>query len=249
MRNMLYHGLPGKASPTRWHKYWFLVKDAFLDERAEEARRGFSRDHRNGRLRDPDVLIKGGLSRGINNFPDIDLGTFSSLLASLSIHLSFNSSCPSYFFFLLATLLRAKDGKAIVPHQVSYLDAISRNRFVDQMLIAATTPSGVGPSTTALSADESTEEQMPLDQRSSPQLPTPTPQEQPSTTPDMVFIPTGSSSLPDALGSSNMPHRVPSWNVIEGSSKAPEGLARRSNIEKGFENNHPFFMDLPYTLP
>ncbi|GAA0160654.1 hypothetical protein LIER_17161 [Lithospermum erythrorhizon] len=31
MRNM-YHRKPGKANPTRWHKYWFLVKDAFSDE-------------------------------------------------------------------------------------------------------------------------------------------------------------------------------------------------------------------------
>ncbi|GAA0160653.1 hypothetical protein LIER_17160 [Lithospermum erythrorhizon] len=141
--------------------------------------------------------------------------------------------------------MRAKDGKAIVPHQVSYLDPISGNRFADRMLIAVTTPSGAGPSTTALSTDELTEEQMPLDERSSPQLPI----EQPSTTPYMVFIPTVSSSLPDALGSSNLPQRIPSWNVIEGSSKAPQGLAGWSSIEKGFEKNHPFSVDLPYTLP
>ncbi|GAA0163185.1 hypothetical protein LIER_39545 [Lithospermum erythrorhizon] len=32
-RNMLYHRKPGKANLSRrWHKYWFLVKDAFSDE-------------------------------------------------------------------------------------------------------------------------------------------------------------------------------------------------------------------------
>ncbi|GAA0149047.1 hypothetical protein LIER_08319 [Lithospermum erythrorhizon] len=89
---------------------------------------------------------------------------------------------------------------------------------------------------------------MPLDERSLPQLPTPTPLEQPSSTPDAVFITTGSSSLLDAPGVPDLPHMIPSWNVTDWSSKAPEGLSGWTSREKGFENNHPFFVDLPYTL-
>ncbi|GAA0173450.1 hypothetical protein LIER_41527 [Lithospermum erythrorhizon] len=55
---------------------------------------------------DLDVLIKAGLSRGHDSFPDVDL----------------------------ATLLRLKDGKVVVPHQVRYLDVISENRLLSEML-------------------------------------------------------------------------------------------------------------------
>ncbi|GAA0184155.1 hypothetical protein LIER_42525 [Lithospermum erythrorhizon] len=29
---MFYSEKPGKASPTRWHKYWFMAKDSFSDD-------------------------------------------------------------------------------------------------------------------------------------------------------------------------------------------------------------------------
>ncbi|GAA0145988.1 hypothetical protein LIER_42890 [Lithospermum erythrorhizon] len=66
---------------------------------------------------DPDVLIKAGFSKLVDNFPQ----------------------------FELATLLKAKDGKAVVPHQVSYLDVISGNRFIDQMLVSQLASSAVAP--------------------------------------------------------------------------------------------------------
>ncbi|GAA0164799.1 hypothetical protein LIER_20349 [Lithospermum erythrorhizon] len=43
---------------------------------------------------DPDVLIKAGLSRGHDSFPDVDLGTSRSLFPSFIRHFSFHS--PSF---------------------------------------------------------------------------------------------------------------------------------------------------------
>ncbi|GAA0149048.1 hypothetical protein LIER_08320 [Lithospermum erythrorhizon] len=93
---MLYHGKPGKTSPSRWHKFWFLAKDAFSDEicttfytvhttlEYEESPKlevglkkledGFPENLALDIFYDLDVLIKVGLSKGIDNFPDLDLG-------------------------------------------------------------------------------------------------------------------------------------------------------------------------------
>ncbi|GAA0147831.1 hypothetical protein LIER_07437 [Lithospermum erythrorhizon] len=92
---MLYHRKPGKASPNRWHKYWFIVKDAFLEEvhstfstihttleveespeifeRLNKLEDGFPKTLALDILCDPDVPIKAGLSKGVDNFPKLDL--------------------------------------------------------------------------------------------------------------------------------------------------------------------------------
>ncbi|GAA0138369.1 hypothetical protein LIER_00127 [Lithospermum erythrorhizon] len=79
----------------RWHKYWFLTKDVFSDEvrssfsiihtileyeetseLAEGLKKlegGFPQTLALDVFYDPDVLVKAGLSKGVNNFPNTDL--------------------------------------------------------------------------------------------------------------------------------------------------------------------------------
>ncbi|GAA0158801.1 hypothetical protein LIER_15737 [Lithospermum erythrorhizon] len=234
---MLYHGKLGKASLSRWHKYWFLAKDAFSDEvcssfstvhttleyeespeLAEGLKRleeGFPETLVLDIFCDSDVLVKAGLSKGIDNFPDIDL----------------------------ATLLRAKDGKAVVPNQVSYLEVISgidssARCWPPNLLHLQSLQPPVGGI-----SDQS----MGPEGRSSPLLPTPTPAD-PAAVNLGVLSP---EPIPpyEAPPSLDDIHMVPSWNFTKESSRASEGLASWADREKGFENNHPFFVDLPYTLP
>ncbi|GAA0152476.1 hypothetical protein LIER_10949 [Lithospermum erythrorhizon] len=93
---MLYSEKPGKASPTRWHKYWFMAKDAFSDDvpytfsinyttvEAEDSEvtkaefqklvDGFPKPLPLKTFCDPDVVVKAGLCKGPNNFPNMSLG-------------------------------------------------------------------------------------------------------------------------------------------------------------------------------
>ncbi|GAA0159942.1 hypothetical protein LIER_16611 [Lithospermum erythrorhizon] len=236
-RNILYHGKPGKASPSRWHKYWFLAKDAFSDkvhssfstvhttlgyeespELAEGLKRleeGFPETLVLDIFCDPDVLIKAGLSKSIDNFPDINL----------------------------ATLLIAKDGKAVVPNQVSYLEVILGTRLLSEML-APEAPSSSITSTPVVGISS---QPMGLEERSSPLLNTPTPADQ--TEINLEILSPEPSPFRETSLSANLPHWTPTWDVTEGSSRAAEGIASWASQERGFENNHPFFVDLPYTLP
>ncbi|GAA0183631.1 hypothetical protein LIER_31009 [Lithospermum erythrorhizon] len=82
--NMLYHGKPGKQAPVDGTKYG---ESPELDEGLKKLEEGFPETLALDIFCDQDVLIKVGLSKDIDNFPDIDL----------------------------ATLLRAKDGKPSSP--------------------------------------------------------------------------------------------------------------------------------------
>ncbi|GAA0146988.1 hypothetical protein LIER_06800 [Lithospermum erythrorhizon] len=95
--NMLYSEKPGKANPNRWHKYWFLTKDAFSDdvpcqfsidytalnpEESEETSAqfdklvaGFPKPLPLKTFCNPDVVIKAGLCQGVDNFKELNLGT------------------------------------------------------------------------------------------------------------------------------------------------------------------------------
>ncbi|GAA0151848.1 hypothetical protein LIER_10476 [Lithospermum erythrorhizon] len=92
---MLYSDKSGKVSPTRWHRYYFMVKDAFSDEvphhvsmtyttlEAKDSKvtmaefqklvDGFPRPLPLKIFCDPDVVIKVGLCKGPNNFPNMTL--------------------------------------------------------------------------------------------------------------------------------------------------------------------------------
>ncbi|GAA0175903.1 hypothetical protein LIER_28995 [Lithospermum erythrorhizon] len=92
---MLYSEKPGTESPARWHRYWFLVKDAFfydiphqfsmdyttLDPEDSEVTTvefqmlvdGFRKALPLKTFCDPDVVIKVGLYKGANNFPSMTL--------------------------------------------------------------------------------------------------------------------------------------------------------------------------------
>ncbi|GAA0154541.1 hypothetical protein LIER_12491 [Lithospermum erythrorhizon] len=115
-RNMLYHGKSEKASTGRWHKFWFLAKDAFSDE--------------------------------------------------VFFHVPF----PSNSYILL-------NGSNSV-FLLFFSSPFKGERWEGH--------------------------------RSSPR----------------------SSSLPNAPGAPDLPHKVPSWNITEGSSRAPEGLAGWTSREK-----------------
>ncbi|GAA0164271.1 hypothetical protein LIER_43675 [Lithospermum erythrorhizon] len=198
---MLYHGKPGKASPNRWHKFWFLVKDAFSDEvryyfctvhtnlEYEESpelaeglkklEEGFPETLPMDVFCDLDFLIKVGLSKGVENFPDMDLVPSSS---GAPAHIEETSQRPK------------------------------------------------GPK-----------------ERSSPLLSTPTPADQVAV--NLEVLSPKPSPLREVPPSPDRFHRVPSWNVTEESLRVSEGLASWANQKRGFENNHPLFVDPPYTLP
>ncbi|GAA0158125.1 hypothetical protein LIER_15230 [Lithospermum erythrorhizon] len=86
VKNMLDTEKPGKANPTRWHRYWFLVKDAFSDDVPHH----FSMDYTALNPEDFEEttiefqklvdgfaralpLIKASLCKGANNFPNMTL--------------------------------------------------------------------------------------------------------------------------------------------------------------------------------
>ncbi|GAA0139901.1 hypothetical protein LIER_01360 [Lithospermum erythrorhizon] len=123
-------------------------------------------------------FFRTGLSRGYVNFQGVDLDD----------------------------LLRANKKKVVASHQVSYLDIISGNRLINEMLdfeapsSSTQTPSAV-PGESACNVGE----------RLSTSLPTPMHVDQQAREFEILTI---------------LPFR-----------------------EKGFDNNHPFFVDLPYTFP
>ncbi|GAA0184436.1 hypothetical protein LIER_31724 [Lithospermum erythrorhizon] len=104
----------------------------------------------------------------------------------------------------IEALLKAKVDKAIVPHQVSYLDVISGNRLIDQMFVSQLTSS----SAVALPSSQEQEQLMITENSPLTILPTPTP-----------IIPNGSSPLCEALASPCIPSMVLSSYVREGSSR------------------------------
>ncbi|GAA0157913.1 hypothetical protein LIER_15070 [Lithospermum erythrorhizon] len=230
VRNMLYHGKPGKASPSRWHKYWFLVKDAFSDKvrttfstvhttlEVEESPKvavglknledGFPKTLSLDIFCDLDVLIKAGLSKSIDNFPQFDLGEGWE-------------GCHSPPSELLGCNIGESAWSPRPP-----------------------------PSTVAPNTDESVREQsMAPDERFSPLLPTLSLADRTTINPEVLILPNGSSSFHEAPASPDLLYTVPSWNVTEETSRASEGLASWTSLERGFKNDHPFFVDLPYTLP
>ncbi|GAA0156605.1 hypothetical protein LIER_14060 [Lithospermum erythrorhizon] len=200
MRNMLYHGKPGKASPTRWHKYWFLAKDAFSDELED----GFPNTLEMDVFCDPDVLINAGLSRGYDNFQGVDL----------------------------ANLLRAKEKKAVVPHQVSYLDIISGNRLINEMLAPEAPSSSVQIPLAAPGESLGN-----VGERPSTPLLTPIPVDQQAM--EFEILSPAPSPLRTILPFRGTSPSAPSWDFNEGSSTPLEGFAAWISQEKGFDNNHP----------
>ncbi|GAA0157003.1 hypothetical protein LIER_38386 [Lithospermum erythrorhizon] len=179
VRNMLYHGKPWKASPTRWHKYWFLTKDAFSDEGLKKLEEGFPQTLALDVFCDPDVIVKAGLSKGVNNFPNT----------------------------VLATLLGMKEGKPVVPQQVSYLDVISWNRLLSDML----SPEVPSSSAALLSTANVSNQTRGTEEKSSPLLPTPS--DQPII--NLKALSPELSPIGEVRPSLDHSYRVPSWNVTE----------------------------------
>ncbi|GAA0146936.1 hypothetical protein LIER_06763 [Lithospermum erythrorhizon] len=136
-RYMLYHGKPGKASPSLWHKYRFLAKDAFSDE----VHSSFSIVHTMLVYEESPELDE-GLKKLEEGFLKPSCWTSSATRMSLSklgyrralatsliltqVYLLIFRVC-NFLVCSSATLLRAKDGKYVVPNQVSYLEVISGN--------------------------------------------------------------------------------------------------------------------------
>ncbi|GAA0155503.1 hypothetical protein LIER_13216 [Lithospermum erythrorhizon] len=79
-KNLLYHGKPWKASPSRWHKYTFFGEGCLLGRRSSYLLNRPRHDVRPTLALDifcdPDVLIKAGLSKSFDNFPQFDLGGY-----------------------------------------------------------------------------------------------------------------------------------------------------------------------------
>ncbi|GAA0160797.1 hypothetical protein LIER_17270 [Lithospermum erythrorhizon] len=119
VKNVLYSEKPGKVSPTRWHRYLFFVKDAFSEDVPHKFRtdytalefeeseasnlefqklmEGFPQPLPLKTFCDPEVVIKAGLCRGPNRYPEMTLGD----------------------------LLLAKMELAPIPSKVSYKDVVS----------------------------------------------------------------------------------------------------------------------------
>ncbi|GAA0146546.1 hypothetical protein LIER_06473 [Lithospermum erythrorhizon] len=236
MKNMLYHGKPGKVSPTRWHKFWLLIKDAFSDE----VRSTFSTDSTSLEYEktpkvavelkklidgfpetiamdvfcDPDVLIKVGLSRGHDNFPGVDL----------------------------ATLLKLKEGKVVVRYQVSYLEVISGNRLLNEML-APELPTLSTPDPPSGVIDHSKGPK----ERSSSSLPTPTPADQQALNSEVVspsIHPFRRYCRPKKFPIGSPP------GILMRGLRRLRRIFPLGPVKRGvFDNNNPYFIDLPYTLP
>ncbi|GAA0145389.1 hypothetical protein LIER_05594 [Lithospermum erythrorhizon] len=109
LKNMLYSEKSGKASPIRWHKYRFMAKDTFSDNvphkffvnyttlEAEDSEvtmtkfqklvNCFPKPLPLKRFCDPDVVIKAGMCKRPNNFPNMSLGmsSLSRLLFSITV--------------------------------------------------------------------------------------------------------------------------------------------------------------------
>ncbi|GAA0153549.1 hypothetical protein LIER_11761 [Lithospermum erythrorhizon] len=86
-------------------------------------------------------------------------------------------------------------------------------------------------------------------EESSPLLPTSSLADRAVVDPEVHVILAGSCSFHEEPASPGLLHMVPFWNVNKGSSRTSEGLASWTRPEGGFQNNHPFFVDLLYTLP
>ncbi|GAA0155368.1 hypothetical protein LIER_13115 [Lithospermum erythrorhizon] len=266
MKNMLCHGKPGKASPTRWHKYWFLAKDAFSDEvrysfstvpttleyeetpeLAEGLKKledGFHETITMDVFYDPDVLIKPGLSKGSDNFPGVELGIFLpfSFLYTFIISALFSEPffLSSSFFF--NDPFEAQGWESRRPPPGELLGGDLGNRLLSEMLAPEPSPS----STPTLTVGVSSQSRDP-EERSSPLLPTPTPADQPAI--NLEVLSPELSPIREVPLFPARPHIVPTSNINEGSSTSPENFAGWTSRERGFENKHPFFVDLPYTLP
>ncbi|GAA0175722.1 hypothetical protein LIER_41964 [Lithospermum erythrorhizon] len=130
---------------------------------------------------DPDVLIKEGLSKGVDNFSQLDLALQATSL-----------------------LVAVPQSRQLYAHPVVTDDS---------------------PSIT---------------------LPTPTPADQTIADPKVQVIPDGFLPIPKSHDCPGLPSMTPPVSVSEGSSR---GLSSLIDSEEGYKNDHPFFIDLPYTLP
>ncbi|GAA0154929.1 hypothetical protein LIER_12772 [Lithospermum erythrorhizon] len=161
---------------------------------------------------DKDILIKVGLSKGIDNFPNIDLATLP------------------------------KNGKSVVPNQVSYLEVISGNRLLSEILAPEAPSFSLAPTPIVGISSQP----MGPEERSSPLLPIPILADQMAI--NLEVLSPEPSPVREMPLSRNLPYRTSTWDVTEGSSRATKGLASWESQERGFENSHLFFVDLPYTL-
>ncbi|GAA0171850.1 hypothetical protein LIER_25789 [Lithospermum erythrorhizon] len=125
VKSMLYSEKPGKDNPNRWHRYWFLPKDAFSDEIPCQ----FSVDYRalNPKESEETTIQFNKLVMG---FPtSLPLKTFCDpdvVIKACSSSYRLHISSKKLFLF--------KKEKALVPSTVNYKAIVSGKSLINKVL-------------------------------------------------------------------------------------------------------------------